>query len=111
MTEDGVPASNRRPWTAEQSENGDVLIRDAGGAEIARMAPGLENSLANAGLMAAAPELLAAVRAFQTFYLDVLPLLEQHMAPGASSNEHIEIPDHPAVILARIAVARADRIA
>jgi len=49
------------------------------------------------------------VRAFQSFYLDVLPLLEQHMAPGAPSNEHIEIPDHPAVTLAKLAVAKAEK--
>lgn len=109
MIDNGASANNGRPWSAEQSDNGDVRIRDAAGAEIARMAAGIENGLSNAALMAAAPELLAAVKAFQTFYLDVLPLLEQHMAPGAGGNEHIEIPDHPAVTRAKLAVAKAER--
>ena len=108
MIDNGAAANNGRPWTAEQSDD-EVRIRDAAGAEIARMAVGIENGLSNAALMAAAPEPLAAVRAFQSFYLDVLPLLEQHMAPGAPSNEHIEIPDHPAVTLAKLAVAKAER--
>lgn len=109
VTDIGATSSSGRPWTAEQSDDGEVRIRDAAGVEIARMAAGIGDNLSNAALMAAAPELLAAVRAFQTFYLDILPLLEQHMPPGAAGNEHVEIPDHPAVTLAKIAVAKADR--
>ena len=107
MTDDGAAANNGRPWMAEQFDDGEVRIRDANGVEIARLAPGLENGLAHGALMAAAPELLAAVKAFQTFYLDVLPLLEQHMPPGAAPKQHIEIPDHPAVTLAKLAVTKA----
>lgn len=109
MTDNDARANNGRPWTAEQSASGELRIRDANGIEIARLTLDLDNGQARAALMAAAPDLLAAVKAFQTFYLDVLPLLEQHMPPGATTNAHIEIPDHSAVTLAKLAVAKAER--
>lgn len=63
---------------------------------------------ANALVMAAAPELLAALKAFETFYFDVLPLLEQHWI---SAGVQAELREPPAVKLAQLAIARTEAYA
>ncbi len=89
---------SHRPWHLMPMSGELAHVCDSTGNLIAKVSVAEPFGPGNAALIAAAPDLLAAVKALETLYLDVLPVLTAHASesqgPKGTQEDRLPVAIH-----------------